>query len=210
MAFRGSPTTWADSQQLCVAATAWVLGDRSRSYFCGGIRDGCQSFTWRSTRWTVCPVSKAFSTAYGGGRPLGGYRAVGMVDSTWLRLREYGAPASPQRLEAIFYRPAATFFAAPQGHPCDHSSWHDTNKKCNKSCRCHHVFASMGVEVALKKTVGMGGSACLNSPAREEFFMVYALLMQWNWKHTATVRHRCCLISYLGTTFCHMKGDIAQ
>ena len=59
-------------QRLGVAATATVLGARSRSYFRGSRwrHPWCISkFTWRSM-WTVCSISKAFSAAYGRGRPL--------------------------------------------------------------------------------------------------------------------------------------------
>ena len=81
VAFPRSPSTWTDSRQFGFAAIATFLGNRSESYFCGShwwnqwqMSKFCMEMNVKKVK--VCLISKVFSTAYRGDRPLGGYCAA--------------------------------------------------------------------------------------------------------------------------------------
>ena len=52
--------------------------DLNKRHFCGSCRQNPQRM---SKFFKVCSVSKGFPVAYAGGRPLGGYCAVDVVDA---------------------------------------------------------------------------------------------------------------------------------
>ena len=88
MAFCHGPPTFADSQSWC-CSNHDSLGDRPGNInfaaAAAGIHSGCPKFyiEIKVNSMNVCYVSKVFSTVhvYGGGRPLGGYRAVAVTDA---------------------------------------------------------------------------------------------------------------------------------